>query len=354
VGKVSRVRSQPPGEVDLVVSGRDLVFEIKRGVTGVRGVREGLLQLAYRVSEKQTASGLLVLLDSGVTFERLRAEWTRGTSILRPDLSKRLSLCVAAGDRFVGFPDEIDAKVQRRIAKYVEPIASAGSFRTSHGDGAFIVLKVLIHQWLTSGEAVTTNWLAETAGFSYPTVANALGGLGSLIERESNRRVRLRWFPREQFARLAAVSDRVRGTARFADLSAQPRPPEAHLRRLEKLRPPNIAIGGVLGAKHYHSHLDIVGVPRLDLSYHNPDNRFDVSFIENLDPALKRTEDPLQPATVVVHHVRHAKSLFSPRERGLMWADQVECLLDLHEAHLDAQATEFLKVLERDRPRVAA
>jgi hypothetical protein len=37
-----------------------------------------------------------------------------------------------------------------------------------------------------------------------------------------------------------------------------------------------------------------------------------------------------------------------------MWADQVECLLDMHEAHLDAQATSFLKALERDRRGGAA
>jgi hypothetical protein len=31
----------------------------------------------------------------------------------------------------------------------------------------------------------------------------------------------------------------------------------------------------------------------------------------------------------------------------------VDCLLDLHEAHLDAQATQFLRALERTRPKVA-
>ena len=31
------------------------------------------------------------------------------------------------------------------------------------------------------------------------------------------------------------------------------------------------------------------------------------------------------------------------RQGGLHWADPAECLLDLHEAHLDAHATQFRK-----------
>jgi hypothetical protein len=75
-----------------------------------------------------------------------------------------------------------------------------------------------------------------------------------------------------------------------------------------------------------------------------------LEFIEKLDPALKRIEDPLEPANVVVHAVRHADALFTPREGGLFWADPVECLLDLYDAHLEAQAAEFLRALQNARP----
>jgi len=222
--------------------------------------------------------------------------------------------------------------------------------RPARGDASFVVLKVLLHHWLTDGQPVTTDWLAQTSGYSYPTVANAVSALGSLIERQSDRRIRLRWFPRDQFARLLAISDHARGTVRFADRSAQPRDPETHVRRLEKLNPPDLAIGGVLGAAHHFPGLDLVGAPRLDLSQHSAGRRLDLRFIEKLDPALKRLDDPLEPASVVVHQVRHADALFTTREGGLQWADPVECLLDLHEAHLDAQATQFIKALERERP----
>ena len=75
-----------------------------------------------------------------------------------------------------------------------------------------------------------------------------------------------------------------------------------------------------------------------------------LDFIEKLDPALKRINDPLEPASVVVHTHYHADPLFVPREKGLYWADPVECLLDLYDARLDIQAGQFLEALRMKRP----
>ncbi len=221
-----------------------------------------------------------------------------------------------------------------------------GGNRTDYG---FVILKLLIHRWLTSGGAVTADWLAKTGGCSYPAVARALRPLGGLVERTSNRRIVLRWFPKDEFARLVAVSDRARSTVRFADPSGQPRSIEAHIRRLEEIAPPGLAIGGVLGALHSFPALNIVGSPRLDLSVHCPGKHLNLDFIKALDPALKPVTDPLQPATLVIHAVRHADPLFVPRQEGLAWADPVECLLDLHEARLDMQASQFLDHLQSIR-----
>ena len=307
----------------------------------------GLMQLAYEMAQKPDAWGFLVLPDVAITVDRLRDEWQRVAAILRPDLLDRLTLCVGDRDHLIGIPRDPDGRTQRFLSKY---FAAERSPRLSRGDASFVILKILLHQWLTVGDPVTTDWLAQTAGYSYPTVANALAGLGSLIERQTNRKISLRWFPRDQFAHMLATSDRARGTARFADRSAQPRSPESHVRRLEKLKIPYLAIGGVLGAAHYFPDLDLAGVPRLDLSQWDSGEGLNLAFIEQLDPALQRVRDPLEPATVVVHQVRHANSLFRLREGGLRWADPVECLLDLHEAHLATQAAQFLKALEHKRP----
>jgi hypothetical protein len=326
------------------------MVEIQSGVSGLRGVQVALLQMAYALARQPKRRGVLVLTHASVGLQRLRDEWQRVASVLRPEVLKRLTICVDQGERLVGIPRDPDAETQRILSKAVATERGPKDSRTSRGDAPFVVLKILLHHWLTDGQPVTTDWLAKTTGYSYPTVAKALRGLGSLLERQSDRRVRLRWFPHDQLARLLAVSDRVRETVRFADRSIQPRPPEAHLRRLEKLNPPRLAIGGSLGAAHYFPGIDLVGVPRLDLSQHGPGRHPDLGFIEKLDPALKRVLDPLEPATVVVHQVRHAKPLFEPRKGGLQWADPVECLLDLHEAGLSAQTSQFLKALEKKRP----
>lgn len=326
------------------------LVEVKIGVAGLRSVRMGLFQLAYALAERPQSEGFLVLSDVAITRERLEREWQHAASVLRPEMLNRLSLCIEENGHFSGIPRNPDPEIENILSEVIATERTRSGPRLSRPDASFVVTKIMLHQWLTSGKPVTADWLMRTSGYSYPTIATVLKKLGSLIERESDRRVLLRWFPHEEFMRLLAVSNRARTTARFADRSGQPRSPESHVQRLEKLLPPHLAIGGVLGAKHYFSDLDIVGSPRLDISIHCPRSPMDLDFIAQLDPALKRIEDPLEPANVVVHAVRHADALFTPREGGLHWADPVECLLDLHDARLDAQAAQFLNALQNARP----
>jgi hypothetical protein len=86
-----------------------------------------------------------------------------------------------------------------------------------------------------------------------------------------------------------------------------------------------------------------VGDPRLDLSVHCPENRLDLDFVKQLDPALNRSADARQPASLVIHVVRRADPLFEVDTTGVNWADPVECLLDLQEMHLEPQTLEFLR-----------
>jgi hypothetical protein len=302
------------------------------------------MQVAYYVAEDPSARGYVVLADSSITKERLRNEWERAATILRADVLNRLTICLLSDEHITGIPHDPDVQTLHAICNVVQ--AERGRVNTARIDYSFVVQKILLHHWLTSGEPVTSEWIARTAGCSYPAVARALSSFGSLLERRSDRRVVLRWFPREEFARLMAVAARARFTTRFADYSGQPRSPESHLRRLEKLNPPGLAIGGVLGARHCFPNLDLVGTPRLDLSLHSPGRRMDLQFLKQLDPALKRVTDPLAAANVVIHAVSHADPLFTPRDGGLAWADPVECLFDLNEARLDTQASQFLAHLE--------
>ena len=326
------------------------LIEVKVGVTDLRNVRMGLMHLAYVVSQRSGFEGFLVLPNATVTRNRLEQEWQLAASVLRPDLIDRLSLCMGESDHFIGIPRDPDLETQRILSKVVAKERPHASSRLARSHASFAVLKVLLLEWLKGGEPITAESLARSSGYSYPTIANVLKNLGSLIERQSDRRIGLRWFPKDEFARLLAVSDRARSTVRFTDRSGQLRPFESYIRRLEKLKPPGLAIGGVLGAKHYVPNLDLVGTPRLDISLHCPGYLMDLGFLEKLDPALKRVSDPLESASFVVHAVRHENPFFETREGGLCWADPVECLIDLHEARLEKQAFQFLETLQRNRP----
>jgi hypothetical protein len=328
------------------------LIEIKTGGTSssMRSIREGLMQLAYGLHERKEATGYLVLSDTRATKQTIEDEWKCASAVLDTDIGKRIVISFEKDGEIQGITRPLDPETKTVIADILRKKRAQSGPHINRPDARFVVTKVLINQWLVSGEAMTATWIAATCGYSYPTVAKVIQGLGSLIERLPNRKIRLRSFPNDEYLRLIANSDRARATARYVDASGDQRSPDRHLRRLERLNPKGVAIGGVYGARHYFADLDIVGAPRLDLSFHARDLEADIDFINKLDPALERTHDLSRPASVVVHHVYNANPLFAKRIEGLAWADPVECLLDLHDARLEMQAKQFLDALKAKRP----
>lgn len=334
-------------EVDAEIGNR--LIEVKIGKASSRNLRAGLLQLAYALEAHPTKVGYLLLSDADITEQRIQKEWQLAANVLRSDIAQRLTLAMEKDGRLGGVLRSIDLDTKQVLLDVLSEERIRSGSRISRSDASFVVLKILLHRWFTRGDAVTSEWLGETCGYSYPTIASALEKLGSAVERDSSRKVRLRGFPQEEYLRLVAMSDRARATERYADTSGQERSPEKHLKRLASLGIKGVGVGGVLGARHYFDDLDIVGVPRLDISVHARDLGTAPDFIHRLDPALKKITDPREPASLVVHHIYHARPLFETRDDGLHWADPVECLLDLHEARLEMQAKQFLDYLRRKR-----
>ena len=326
---------------------QDIGVEVKHETHGFRNLRASLLVLAYWLAGHPENRGLLLLLDSRITEKRLKDERELASRVILPEVMHRLIVASTSDGRYIGLPqdlgDDFHAWLDQRVSKESPRCKSRESY--------YAILQILLHQWLLGKAPLTRRALGDLAGCSYPTVAAALRRLGPYLGQRSSRRVELTHFPGNEWERMLAVSDRIRETARFAVASGEVRSPEAHLRRLVQLGLDNVAIGGVLGARHYYSDLDLVGTPRLDLSLHCPARLTGLEFIQKLDPALRRVGSALEPANVVVHMVRRAEAFFIPREGGLQWADPVECLMDLHEAHLERQAKEFLSVLEDQRAR---
>ena len=113
----------------------------------------------------------------------------------------------------------------------------------------------------------------------------------------------------------------------------------------------DVGVGGVSGAKHYVPGLDLVGLPRLDLIVHSRGARTDASFVDKIDPTLRRAEGRDQPIALAVHFIRRPEPLFVQGADKMLSADPVECMLDLHDARLEPQALEFLQHFEEQKRR---
>ena len=341
-----RTRNRTPRDAtDAQVDGN--VFEVKFAVEAVRTLRASILQVVFRISEEDHLHGYAVFVDSTLSVERFHSEWGRLKAVVLPPVLSRLTICLVKDGSLTGIPANPSPDLQQIISMVVEDERSKADVPQT--DYSFIVPKLLIYRWLLGETPMKMDELAKTAGCTYLTARRALRPLGSLVRRTDARQVTLRWFPEDEWSRLVAVSDRARATARFAALPGKARSVAAHVQRLERLALPGVAIGGVLGAGHYFSRLDLAGAPQLDLSLHCPGKRMDLGFVGQLDPGLERVDDPLRPAVLAVHAVRHADPCFQPRAGGLFWADPVECALDLATAKLTMQAMQFLAYLESTR-----
>ena len=322
----------------------DTVFEVLVKPRDVRRLRASFMELARLTASPGVQHGSLILEEPQITENRLLDEWHGALAVMRPDIAGRVNLIVRRGGNWTGVPaltGNIGVQVLEQILQH-EILRQ--SKRPSRGSDAFNeIFLILVHYWMLGKGPISVSGLMEASGKSYPTVAKTLDRLDHCLTRHSDRSVELRFFPKDDWARLLAVADDFRGTVRFTDRSGQPRPPESLLRRIQMLGRSDIAVGGVAGAKHYLPTLDLVGSPRIDISVHATGKNTDLSFVERIDPGLEKTTRRDEACPLVVHIIRRAIPFFEANvDGGPPWADPVECLLDLHEARLEPQAKEFI------------
>lgn len=328
----------------------DALIEIKIGLNAVRGVREALLDLAYGLQDRPSSKrGVLVLVEPRITSARLAEEWELASKTFRPDIGDRLGIVLMERNELEEFRGRLKPATRDKLRQIVGMEVGRSRQNLPRIEYYPEILKILLHEWLWNRGPITAERLARFAGCTYPTVASALRRLAPLLVRHSDRSVELNQFPAQAWAGLLASGDRIRHTLRFADRSGTPRSPDLLIRRIARLGRSDIAIGGVVGAKSLYGDLDIVGVPRLDVTVHCPQHHLDTSFVEQADPALVRTQSHEEPAALVVHVIRRQESFFRPGLDAVPRADPVECLSDLHEMRLEAQARELFSFYAKSR-----
>lgn len=298
---------------------------------------------------------ILILDEPQIGHIRIFEEW-RGIQKL---FLRQILECLTIVVRSEGNPEEVMGYLSHEEKEAVETIAEHArqhSLRPMRrpSEAFFDILRVILIHWLRKAGPVTSKDLSQETGFSYPTIARTLDDLEPHLHRHSDRRVELQSFPKDAWLKLVAQIEKVRSSRGYTDRSGRPRPPEILLDRLKenslrKLCHNAVAVGGTFGARHYLPGIDLFGNPRLDLviDAHSGRGYRPVAIdtlIRKLDPALKPAERG-EPCQVVVHTLYRHKSFFTEANDGTFYADEVECLLDLHEARLEQQALEFLEKL---------
>ncbi len=195
-------------------------------------------------------------------------------------------------------------------------------------------------QDLLGGEPIRTRHeLQRITDLSYPAVARALGEIGDRVE-DGYRALRLRDFPRDAWDRLLATRSTWRRSHAYCVGTGLPFKPERVIREIRELERQDLAFGGVIGARSYRP-IDLIGIPRLDISMHAPAGMMDLSWVAGAAPELRPCK-PGEMPHLVVHAVRRAESLFRTTPDGMI-ADRAEVLLDLQDMRLDDQAATFIR-----------
>ena len=325
--------------------GDSTFFEVLIEPRDLRRLRAAFVEIARCVSLKKERNCVLLIEDPGISTARLLQEFEGFRAILRPEVQERLTIVVRRRGNLEKVVGHLPSETRESIELIIDRVRNASILRAKRpGEAFFDVLRVLLVQWFRSLGPVTSKELREQTGFSYPTIAECLEKLQPHLIRSSDRSIQLGTFPKDAWFKLFAQSEKVRSTQEFAERSGRPRPIETLVDRLQELQRSDIAVGGILGARHYWPGIDLFGTPRLDLIVHLPKKNDVTNVIRQLDPALKPAERGELPR-VAVHTLYRPVSFFRHEAATTPWADEVECLLDLHEARLESQAAEFLERL---------
>lgn len=331
----------------------DLIGEVKYGLRAVPLIHSAILQLADALSKNVTQQGFLLLVDSYISKKRINEEWTLIQRTINPDIAERLGIYLKQGKIVHGWPSDPDEEVSAHLQSAVKSASSEAGVRLPKADYFSVILKILLLNWLGPAsqkpEVMTMKRLGELAGCSYPTVAVSIDSLEGFLKHSYSEGVQLRRFPNEAWHSMILGADKIRATQRLVDRSGQPRQLKFLLDRLQKMHLDHIGIGGVPGALAVYPDLNITGSPRLDICVHAPGKIADIEFVKKLDPALEPTDNQMEPAQVVLHFVRSDYSYFEQHLPGINRASWVECMLDLHEMRLSAQADEWLNQWIREK-----
>lgn len=326
------------------VQSDDYVVQFLRS-DSIRDIRSALLEAVYylRGQGNPLLQAVCVLLGSKVSPRRLAAELELFKTVVDPGFANRIHLANVHKGHELELPD-LGQDVARWVRDSVLQLAVKASPR---GISQRSVFAHLVRSWLSEESPQTVKSIQEATLLSYPTVAKVLDDLDAqgVLLRTSDRRVGLNKFPWSEWKRWAISGANKQVILRFVDPTGLPVSPDRMVRRLHADAYPHVAVSGILGAKHYFPELDIRGDVRLDLVAMGSVEAFNPAVVKELDPALELTDKTNVKAALVVHFPEPRRDDYFERDGKTNWADPIDCLSDLYELRLDAQAEEMIHEL---------
>jgi len=318
----------------------DIIFEVLLEGKDLRSLRSSIIEVA-EASSSTDRRGVLILEQPKISKERLLAEWSRLSQVFKEEVFQRLTLVIRTPDGVQEIPKALTRQEHEKIDQILHGEKKTAQPIKPRSNAFYHILRTLLIYWFRKKGPITSKSLAEMAGCTYPTVSAALKRLGPYLSRHSNRSIELATFPQKHWLELLALSANQRPAHRYKDDSGNPRRPEALTERLRKYSSSDVAVGGVLAARHYLPGLDLTGTPRLDITIRAFSNLDDHAIAHQLDRALSEASDE-EPAQLVATYNWQPEVFFTTDAKGNSWSDEVDCLLDLHDAKLEAQANELL------------
>lgn len=320
-----------------------LLFEYKSQVNDLRLLQSTILQLGRILSDMEGYSAVLIINQTKFSKLRLQYEWQSLQKLIRSSILTRIRIIVFAKDSIIaqfGDLNEEEKNVMFEIRKKLSKTGIKSDYRKP--DAFFEILRIMIVCWFRKTGPLKLNRLSQISGFSYPTVALALERLNDKLIRHSDRSVELKSFPLNEWLKLVSNSTENRLT--YSYWSFRPKPIQDLINRLNEKPDNKIAFGGIIGARHYLPGIDLIGIPRLDLSVQNMNASEIHRLVQRIDPGLKKEERGTIPQ-LVIHVLTRPDPLFLKNKEQYI-SDETECLLDLHDAMLDGPYLELLEHLK--------
>jgi len=325
----------------------DFLIEVKR-TSNARDVRGALLALAYLLEkELASAQAMLVLTASKLSSARLREELNQFRNIVKDGVGPRIHLLAfqKEGDRMKGaLPQHNDD-----LALFIHDLVLHETATQGGRVSRVFVQSLVVDRWLQGRPMTSSSEVLGESKASKPTVIAALehlrklevitGPFGDFAVQQPS------W---DAWQSLALDLKSERKAVYFADPSGLARGPSALLSRLPKVmdrasKPLDVALSGVMAAYHFYKDLNITAAPRLDLSVYDGN----IKFVRQLDAGLVEVEKVRAHAPLVLHLGRRLRTPSASRTPGVDQASPLECLADLLEIGLTAEAHDFAQHLNR-------